>query len=277
METLTLTRPLVSVSSVRGPPWRRRHTRVLQNHADGRNPSLFTHLVFVVFLLLHLRPRSFAFLISYLFLFLLFTIPIWPRTCPAYPDPGRLSSVPSHPENAAPARPVCVCRAASVRSLIGLKNNRGTTTLCLLVDYTFDPPLRPEMAPTEPLLPGDLAPDHSHRSEHHHHQPAYAHASSSRRRSHSVTAAMLSSTEPDAPLSRATSSAMTTDSRATTGGSSIRERLGLGGVARRTLGIILLLAVVFLWTLSNFLASVSLLPAAPAALLYRISGRWEAD
>ncbi|KAG7288835.1 hypothetical protein NEMBOFW57_005194 [Staphylotrichum longicolle] len=66
---------------------------------------------------------------------------------------------------------------------------------------------------------------------------------------------MLSSTEPDAPLSRATSSAMTTDSRATTGGSSIRERLGLGGVARRTLGIICLLVVVFLWTLSNFLAS----------------------
>nr|WOD45904.1 hypothetical protein [Trichoderma atroviride] len=34
-----------------------------------------------------------------------------------------------------------------------------------------------------------------------------------------------------------------------------RERLGLGGVARRTLGICFLLTTVFLWTLSNFLAS----------------------
>lgn len=33
--------------------------------------------------------------------------------------------------------------------------------------------------------------------------------------------------------------------------------LGLGGVARRTLGICLLLVTVLLWTLSNFLASVS--------------------
>lgn len=32
--------------------------------------------------------------------------------------------------------------------------------------------------------------------------------------------------------------------------------LGLGGVARRTIGMCLLLVVVFLWTLSNFLASV---------------------
>lgn len=36
---------------------------------------------------------------------------------------------------------------------------------------------------------------------------------------------------------------------------SLKARLGLGGVARRTLGIILLLVVVFLWTISNFLAS----------------------
>ena len=33
-------------------------------------------------------------------------------------------------------------------------------------------------------------------------------------------------------------------------------RIGLGGYARRTLGICLLIVVVFLWTLSNFLASV---------------------
>lgn len=35
-----------------------------------------------------------------------------------------------------------------------------------------------------------------------------------------------------------------------------KARLGLGGVARRTLGFGLLMVTVFLWTLSNFLASV---------------------
>jgi len=39
---------------------------------------------------------------------------------------------------------------------------------------------------------------------------------------------------------------------------SLRAQFGLQGVARRTLGIALLLVVVFLWTLSNFLASVSI-------------------
>ncbi|OIW29806.1 hypothetical protein CONLIGDRAFT_345962 [Coniochaeta ligniaria NRRL 30616] len=38
-------------------------------------------------------------------------------------------------------------------------------------------------------------------------------------------------------------------------GSSLRAKFGLMGVARRTLGIILLLVTVFLWTASNFLAS----------------------
>ena len=36
-----------------------------------------------------------------------------------------------------------------------------------------------------------------------------------------------------------------------------RAGIGLGNVARRTLGIILLLVTVILWTGSNFLASVS--------------------
>ncbi|KAK4034889.1 hypothetical protein C8A01DRAFT_48831 [Parachaetomium inaequale] len=109
------------------------------------------------------------------------------------------------------------------------------------------------MAPIEPLLPGELAPDHTDTGHTGHHDPS----SSSRRRSHSVTAAMLSAAEPEPPLSRSPSSAaMTSDSRTTTGGSrNIREKLGLGGVARRTLGIGLLLIVVFLWTLSNFMAS----------------------
>ncbi|AEO56200.1 hypothetical protein MYCTH_2300840 [Thermothelomyces thermophilus ATCC 42464] len=61
-------------------------------------------------------------------------------------------------------------------------------------------------------------------------------------------------------LFRSLSAATTSDSRTTTGastgsGSSMREKLGLGSIARRTLGITLLLIVVFLWTLSNFLAS----------------------
>jgi solute carrier family 35 protein F5 len=35
------------------------------------------------------------------------------------------------------------------------------------------------------------------------------------------------------------------------------SRLGLNGLARRTVGMSLLLLTVFLWTLSNFMASVS--------------------
>lgn len=35
------------------------------------------------------------------------------------------------------------------------------------------------------------------------------------------------------------------------------SRLGLNGLARRTVGMALLLLTVFLWTLSNFMASVS--------------------
>jgi solute carrier family 35 protein F5 len=46
----------------------------------------------------------------------------------------------------------------------------------------------------------------------------------------------------------------TSDGRAPAVG--FREGLGLAGIARRTLGISFLLLTVFLWTLSNFLASV---------------------
>lgn len=35
-----------------------------------------------------------------------------------------------------------------------------------------------------------------------------------------------------------------------------RSSVGLGGVARRTLGISMLMVTVFLWTASNFMASV---------------------
>lgn len=38
--------------------------------------------------------------------------------------------------------------------------------------------------------------------------------------------------------------------------SSWRSKIGLGGVARRTIGIGCLLLTVFLWTISNFMASV---------------------
>ncbi|KAL2141401.1 hypothetical protein VTI28DRAFT_2445 [Corynascus sepedonium] len=67
---------------------------------------------------------------------------------------------------------------------------------------------------------------------------------------------MLSAADPEPQLFRSPSAATTSCSRtSTTSGSSIKQKLGLGGVARRTLGITLLLIVVFLWTLSNFLAS----------------------
>ncbi|KAK4103905.1 hypothetical protein N658DRAFT_521742 [Parathielavia hyrcaniae] len=115
------------------------------------------------------------------------------------------------------------------------------------------------MAPIEPLLPGELAPDNEPTERHAH---AHAHntpsspSSSPRRRSHSVTAAMLlSNTESldEPPLSRSACSATTSSSTTMAGG--IRDKLGLGGVARRTLGIALLLVVVLLWTVSNFMAS----------------------
>ncbi|KAK0752377.1 hypothetical protein B0T18DRAFT_318523 [Schizothecium vesticola] len=61
-----------------------------------------------------------------------------------------------------------------------------------------------------------------------------------------------------APLPSRNSSTSHFRPRSTTstkGPSSLRARLGLLGVARRTLGILLLLFTVFMWTLSNFLAS----------------------
>ncbi|KAL2266372.1 hypothetical protein VTJ83DRAFT_5724 [Remersonia thermophila] len=136
------------------------------------------------------------------------------------------------------------------------------------------------MAPVEPMLPGELAPDHTTHHAHGHarrqsttsytHPSAAASAaaaasssSSSRRRSQSVTASAMLAAPPDSEpsLSRTPSAALTSESRisgaasSSRGSQNLREQLGLGGVARRTLGIVLLLIVVFLWTLSNFLAS----------------------
>lgn len=92
------------------------------------------------------------------------------------------------------------------------------------------------MAPIEPIMPAELAaPDH-------HHGP------STRRRSQSASYSSLGVLPGARSASRA---------RSNTASSGLRARLGLMGVARRTLGIVLLLVTVFLWTLSNFLASVS--------------------
>lgn len=51
---------------------------------------------------------------------------------------------------------------------------------------------------------------------------------------------------------------------------SFRERLGLASIGRRSLGIFFLLVTVFLWTLSNFLASVSLPILCRLSVLTRI-------
>lgn len=57
-----------------------------------------------------------------------------------------------------------------------------------------------------------------------------------------------------------------------------RERLGLAGVARRTLGISMLLVTVFLWTTSNFLASVRVFSACLLVLKRPLLGvAWAAD
>ena len=90
------------------------------------------------------------------------------------------------------------------------------------------------MAPSEPLMPAEVAPERS---------------STSRRSS-------LGSIHS---LNEMTSSQLSSRGSAKGG---FRAKLGLGGVARRTLGIALLMVTVILWTVSNFLASVG-----PAALV----------
>lgn len=85
------------------------------------------------------------------------------------------------------------------------------------------------MAPTEPMLPGELAPPQ-------HRQP---------RTSFSI------SDVADDDRSLSFQSAHKGEK-----GSDLLNRLGLGRFARRTLGIACLTVTVFLWTLANFLASV---------------------
>ncbi|KAK4203340.1 hypothetical protein QBC40DRAFT_194556 [Triangularia verruculosa] len=127
------------------------------------------------------------------------------------------------------------------------------------------------MAP-EPLMPAALAPDH--HSHPHHHRPSadfrrYEHhdstddddddssvhsqlsncSSSDRRRSQHYGARVMlggMSVDHHSPSSAGRSSHTTTEPQ---------TKLGFGGVARKTLGICLLLVVVFFWTVSNFLAS----------------------
>ncbi|KAK4226893.1 hypothetical protein QBC38DRAFT_214991 [Podospora fimiseda] len=108
------------------------------------------------------------------------------------------------------------------------------------------------MAPIEPIMPAELAPHHPVEDV-----PLYTptlphHTSSSsfadedrRRRSLSGARSLLITSQQRS----------TSPSRISKAGGSLKAKLGLGGVARRTLGIVLLLVVVFLWTISNFLAS----------------------
>ncbi|KXH28109.1 hypothetical protein CSIM01_09042 [Colletotrichum simmondsii] len=84
------------------------------------------------------------------------------------------------------------------------------------------------MAPSEPMLPAALAPPDHDRPP---------------RRSFSSTDRLSASV------------ASTNRSRSTVRSSGWQAKMGLGGVARRTLGISLLLVTVLLWTISNFLAS----------------------
>ncbi|OLN84435.1 putative vacuolar membrane protein [Colletotrichum chlorophyti] len=84
------------------------------------------------------------------------------------------------------------------------------------------------MAPSEPMLPAAIAPEHHTRTQ---------------RRSFSNADRLSASV------------ASTNRSRLTVRSSEWQAKLGLAGVARRTLGISLLLVTVLLWTISNFLAS----------------------
>jgi solute carrier family 35 protein F5 len=93
------------------------------------------------------------------------------------------------------------------------------------------------MAPAEPMMPVDLA------------SPGLDyHPIGNRRRSHSESENGI-----DMGASRGSIRSAGTNGSKT----SWRGKFGLLGMARRTLGIILLLLTVFLWTVSNFLASVS--------------------
>ncbi|KAF9881268.1 vacuolar membrane protein [Colletotrichum karsti] len=83
------------------------------------------------------------------------------------------------------------------------------------------------MAPSEPIMPAAIAPEHDRHA----------------RRSFSSADRLSASV------------ASTTRSRSTVRSSGLQAKLGLAGVARRTLGISLLLVTVCLWTVSNFLAS----------------------
>ncbi|KAK4171566.1 hypothetical protein QBC36DRAFT_91680 [Triangularia setosa] len=125
------------------------------------------------------------------------------------------------------------------------------------------------MAPPEPLLPAALAPDHQHHHRpsadyrRHDHVPLHndpdtdddesfrLSTSSDRRRSqHQGARAMLGGMSVDHSPASAGRLSQTEPQPG-----SLKSRLGLGGVARKTLGICLLLVVVFFWTVSNFLAS----------------------
>ena len=54
-------------------------------------------------------------------------------------------------------------------------------------------------------------------------------------------------------------------------GDETNARGGFAGVAKHTLGLILLLCVVFLWTLSNFLGSVRIITSFPALFKTRLT------
>lgn len=73
--------------------------------------------------------------------------------------------------------------------------------------------------------------------------------------------------EPSATTNVATPSAAPVALSRSISKRSLLANIGLGGYARRTLGICLLIVVVFLWTLSNFLASVRG-PPPPARITF---------
>ena len=114
----------------------------------------------------------------------------------------------------------------------------------------FIVPKTNDMAPIEPIMPAELAPsspppDYDPVD----HDPSFSSAGGRR----SLSAGRGGSLQL---LPRGASSRSASTATARTG-TSMRARFGLMGVARRTLGIILLLMTVILWTVSNFLASVS--------------------
>ena len=133
---------------------------------------------------------------------------------------------------------------------------------------TIEPPLPSSPSPSPPTTATSTSQDHPHPLKQHRlydpptspqstspTTPTFSPPRSQSQQSHSHSHQAGVELSGMSPLSPSTSSRGSSTRHNRSPKSGLRARLGLGGVARRTLGIILLLFTVCLWTISNFLES----------------------